>query len=471
VVIATARIGGQALTLLLLVLDAALLAQESAPATQPAETRPAATLSRADMEADLALLEKEIRANWSYLEDKEQNFGVDLGALMAAAKKRLPETGTKAEFHAIVLELVAGLKDGHANVFTLGVAEPRRRWPFRVEEVAEGFVVVESSKDWAVAGERLIEVSGPPPDYRQVKIEDAIASLMRTTIASTELARKRAALRRLHQTDLKLVTVGFVRVDGTRHWVSFEPEPKSEKDGDPPAFPSWRPAVVAPGVVRIRVATFMVEDWPNWLKAAPESREPFLTKTKESIDRCFGEIAKLPEADRRALILDLRGNGGGTDQLGIHLARYLLPKRFVYFRLSSKLDGTWTRPHGYEHDPVPPGERFDGPLAILIDERCFSVTDNLLRAIVENRDDVITVGRPTNGGTGAPRAFAKLPRSETWVTLCTQRVSGPAGVITEGRGTVPTVAVEWTAADFLERRDPDLAAAIAALTRAESRPK
>ena len=105
----------------------------------------------------------------------------------------------------------------------------------------------------------------------------------------------------------------------------------------------------------------------------------------------------------------------------------------------------------------------------MIDEECFSTTDNFLRAIIENRKDVIVVGRPTNGGTGAPAAVAKFPASGTSVTLCTMRVFGPNGMLIEGRGTVPTIPVRWTAADYLEKRDPDLAAALQALAGAESR--
>jgi C-terminal processing protease CtpA/Prc len=81
----------------------------------------------------------------------------------------------------------------------------------------------------------------------------------------------------------------------------------------------------------------------------------------------------------------------------------------------------------------------------------------------------MTVGRTTNGGTGAPAVIAKLPKSETWVTLCTMRVYGPKGELIEGRGTTPTVPVRWTTADFIEKKDPDLAAALQALGRAETR--
>ena len=449
---------------LVLVVSSAVFAQESAPST-----RPVVPLTRAEAAADLDELAAGIREKWSYLEDKEKNHGLDLAKLVADAKARLDDVNTKAQFHANVLELVASLKDGHAHVLTPGVGQPQRRWPFKVEQTPEGFVVVMTTKDWPEIGSRVLDII-PPTGQTGMGIETALSAMERTTLASTDGARRRAALRRLQQTDWPMLTVGFARLDGSKHWISFD---SVAPEAAPVAQPllmeaSWRPSVVAPGVARFCVRTFAVEDWSNWLEAAPESREAFLTRTKESIDRCFEELRKLAP---KALVLDLRGNGGGTDLLGIHLAKRLVPKRFVYYGLSARRDGQWSKPHGYEHDPFPPEQRFDGPLAILIDEDCFSVTDNVLRAIVENRPDVMVVGRPTNGGTGAPGAIAKLPRSETSVTLCTMRVYGPKGEIIEGRGTTPTIPVRWTAADFLEKRDPDLAAALEALNRAESRPK
>jgi C-terminal processing protease CtpA/Prc len=447
-------------------LQALRKAESRAGTQQTTASRPASragVLDRAAMESDLAFLESAIREKWSYLEDKEKNFGVDLAALVARAKKSLPENGSKGAFHAVVLEIVAGLKDGHAHVFTIGVPEPQRRWPFRVEETPEGFVVVES-KDGFKPGEKIsvLNVNG-------VEIEEAVARIERSTIASTPGARRKHAIERLHQTDEPHVLVEYVDPGGWGNAVIPTVDVTAASRSKSEEAPSWRPSVAAPGVARFSVRTFAVEDWTNWLKAAPESREAFLTKTKESIDRCFADLAALPPSDRRALIIDLRGNGGGTDLLAIHLAKHLLPKRFVYFRLAAKRGGSWREPHGYEHDPFPERQRFDGPLAVLIDETCFSTTDNFLRAVIENREDVIVVGRPTNGGTGAPALIAQLPASGTRVTLCTQRVQGPKGTLIEGRGTVPTIPVRWTAADFIENRDPDLAAALQALKKAESR--
>src|SRR5262245_37403934 len=129
------RIGG---LLGVLLVSAIARAQDSRLATQPA----APLLTREQLLADLDVLAAGIVEKWSYLEDKQVNFGVDLKKLLDRATSRIGEQATKAEFHDVVVELVAGLKDGHANVFTLGVPRPQRHWPFEIAETPDGFVVV-----------------------------------------------------------------------------------------------------------------------------------------------------------------------------------------------------------------------------------------------------------------------------------------------------------------------------------------
>jgi C-terminal processing protease CtpA/Prc len=447
---------------LLLLIAAASVGQETRPSTRAGRE----TLSRAEMEADLDHLLEGVRADWSYLEDKQKHFGVDLEALVARARSRLPDSATLEEFHETLTEIVAGLKDGHGSVRTPGVTRAFRRWPFTVADVAEGLVVVrvaDAEGPLPRVGDVLVSVDGVP-------VEEAVARAERVTIASTDAARRVFAIEKLQWVEGDRVSVEVDRIaqDGTQARLAIDaPTLKRVPPGlalSQAEGPAWEVDRPAPGIARLCVREFSIDDWKAWLAAKPEEREGLLAKTKERIDACMSEVS-----GAEALVVDLRGNGGGTDLLGIHLAKHLVPERFIYFRLSAKHGGKWRRPHGYEHDPHPPERRFDGPLAFLVDEHCFSTTDNFLRAVLENRDDVIVVGRPTNGGTGAPRPIVTLPNSGAAITLCTQRVSGPKGTITEGRGTSPTHPVRWSARDYVEGRDPDLAAALGALGWADSR--
>jgi C-terminal processing protease CtpA/Prc len=103
---------------------------------------------------------------------------------------------------------------------------------------------------------------------------------------------------------------------------------------------------------------------------------------------------------------------------------------------------------------------YTGKVVVLIDEGCFSATDNLLACLADLHPNVVFVGRPSGGGTGAPYEIATLTHSKAVLTLCTMRIWSPHGRQIEGRGTQPSVAIRPSRADLLAGRDADLAAAL-----------
>ena len=105
--------------------------------------------------------------------------------------------------------------------------------------------------------------------------------------------------------------------------------------------------------------------------------------------------------------------------------------------------------------------RCTGRIFALIDEACFSATDNFLAALADLHPSVRFIGRPTNGPTGAPRQVTTLAHSGAKLTLCVMRVSSPKGRLIEGAGTIPDVPVRWTRGDIAAARDPDLETALA----------
>src|SRR5690606_17871524 len=192
-----------------------------------------------------------------------------------------------------------------------------------------------------------------------------------------------------------------------------------------------------------------------WNNAEPAQRDTLLTAEAAAIREAFAAVR-----GARALVLDLRGNGGGTDLLAMEVAACLLPRDSVYFRLASRGLFGWRRPS--EHRLHVRGEvpRFEGRLVVLIDEDVFSAADNLCRCLDALHPDVTFVGRPTGGGTGAPRECVTLRHSGIVVGFCTMRVYGPAGEPIEGSGTAPDRPVELHRADVLEDRDADLETAL-----------
>ena len=96
---------------------------------------------------------------------------------------------------------------------------------------------------------------------------------------------------------------------------------------------------------------------------------------------------------------------------------------------------------------------------VLIDELTASASDNLVTALHDHRPEIVFVGRPTAGTSGAPRDV-ELPNSRAHVSFATMRVYGPSDTLIEGRGVTPNVKREWRRADIIHNIDVDLAAAL-----------
>ena len=113
-----------------------------------------------------------------------------------------------------------------------------------------------------------------------------------------------------------------------------------------------------------------------------------------------------------------------------------------------------------------PGEAiYSGQLYVLIDSGGFSTTDNFLACLADLHPEVTFIGRPTHGGTGAPRSLLTLKYSKAEVAFCTMLVKSPKGRVIEGEGTEPIVPVQWTQRDIVDGTDPDLEAALEQITR------
>jgi hypothetical protein len=161
--------------------------------------------------------------------------------------------------------------------------------------------------------------------------------------------------------------------------------------------------------------------------------------------------------DRRALVLDLRANGGGQEVRAQALVAALADRPRLYAR---RLVRTGPAP-GDLGDPVEAwvrpreGRRFEGPVAVLLGRGCMSSGEGMAQ-MLRVLPRCVLVGQPTRGASGNPRPLP-LPNGVTvwfsrWWSLF------PDGTPLEGRGVVPDLLVEHAGPG-----DPTLEAALAAL--------
>lgn len=172
-------------------------------------------------------------------------------------------------------------------------------------------------------------------------------------------------------------------------------------------------------------------------------------------DREIGRIMNKARACK-ALVLDLRGNGGGLEDVLLSLTRELFD-RDVHVSTDISRKGTERR--------VAKGRKgaFAGQLVVLVDSRSASAAEMLARIVqLERRGTVI--GDRTAGMVMGSLAFGHAAGGDSpyfygvSVTVVDVRMSD--GNSLEGVGVTPDAIVLPKAADLARHRDPALATAV-----------
>jgi C-terminal processing protease CtpA/Prc len=188
-------------------------------------------------------------------------------------------------------------------------------------------------------------------------------------------------------------------------------------------------------------------------------------------------------ASARALVIDVRYNGGGNSGVGYGVAAYLTTdtlatsrwrtrehiaarkawgaggsERYAdYARMDAWVDGG-------SHGAVAPadGQRLVLPTVVLQDHGTFSAAEDFL-VVMDQLPHVTTVGRPSGGSTGQPLSLELPGGGRAWI--CTKRDTFPDGRDFVGVGIAPDIVVRTTVGDVRAGRDPVLDRAIEQLHR------
>jgi carboxyl-terminal processing protease len=176
----------------------------------------------------------------------------------------------------------------------------------------------------------------------------------------------------------------------------------------------------------------------------------FSESSKEDMERAMWQ---LHNAGMQALILDLRGNGGGLLTEAIDVSNLFLPEgRIVATRGRNASDNTDERASFSKTWRV--------PMVVLVDGNSASASEIFAAAIQENGRGVI-VGRHSYG-KGTVQTHFPLRTASGDLKLTTAKFYSPNGREMAGAGVTPDVIVRQTgepfAADIV--RDTDVAAAL-----------
>lgn len=384
--------------------------------------------------------------------DPDRLAALDWDALYLQYLPRVRAAASTAGYYRVLMELCARLQDGHTNVYPPGaVIEATLARPLLRTRLIEGRVLVTGVYDpnlqagGLLPGTEIVAVDGQPVKaYAQ-------ASLAPWQCASTpqDLENRIYTFSFLAGPLTESPLLGCVGPSGKPFSLRVPRVGDAAwRKAAPPPAPftlRWLPG----GVALVALNTFGDDTAANQFLAA------------------FPEIARA-----RALILDVRANGGGNSGVGHRILATLADRPFATNAWSTREYNpafrAWGRPAPrYLGEPgsVPPdpAHHFAGPVIVLTGPGTYSAAEDFAVAFDAMKRGLI-LGEPTGGSTGQP-LFFRLPGGGS-ARVCTKRDTYPDGRAFVGVGVQPGRLVRPTVADLRAGRDTVLEAALAQVREA-----
>lgn len=458
--------------------------------TKPALDGKSKTFPRAQLEADLDYLEHVLTKCFAYLELRP----VDYRAALDAIRLSLDDETPLNTFELSLTKLITLFCDGHARIQRpLPLLVPGGCAPF-VAGSDRGRVFLATPNGNAFLDPKhpyVIAMDGRPiADWMKVAgyvvVKESPQSHRRgvlSTLAWVNYLRAELGLPRPNTLTLQLESE-----DGRKRaerQVTLQPRPARPLD-----FPR--------GDSR-RLGEF------GYLRLAQMTPSP---QMRSSLDDWMGKFR-----DTKGLILDVRGNMGGTKDILFTLFPYFMkpdaPMRIVEMT-TYRLPMTLPRPNpgglagsatsgqtagssywkteeqrrqvtefiqGFRPAWTPPAGKFsewhalgldarvnprayyyDKPVVVLQDSGTFSAGDIFVGAF-EDHPNTTQIGSPTGGGNGLMENY-QLPNTRIGLVLCWSAKLRPNGRPYDGVGIAPDVLLEATPEDLLGKSDSVLDAAV-----------
>lgn len=171
--------------------------------------------------------------------------------------------------------------------------------------------------------------------------------------------------------------------------------------------------------------------------------------TDRSISSFFDTIKK---SGKKRLILDLRGNGGGSPESGNVLLSYLLEGPFQYFS-----DRTLFYPDLVKKKTQINTNSFKGHIYVIADGGSFSTTGHVLSHL-KNKKNVTILGEESGGGyvcNGNPKSVI-LKNTRIKLNISQGIFKTSVKNIPKGRGIKPDIEIKYTIDDYIQKKDLEI---------------
>jgi C-terminal processing protease CtpA/Prc len=441
------------LTFLFLLLAASLVSG------QERDTTP--TLSDADKLYGLSLLWQEANYNFAFFDQVPR---LNWDSTYRAFIPQVLESRSTLEYYRTLQRFLALLEDGHTRVSLPQALRLQHvmSYPWLLTRNVDGEAYVRNVgrhlAEVIPIGSVIAAVDGLPT------IEYARDAVLPYVAASTEHDRWERALRQLLEGPAEdSVHILLTTPGGERRELTLARDRRTHDSAwldSMPDRPRFELRWLDDGIAHVALNTF---------------NDPDVVTDFEM------HLAALASA--RALVIDVRYNGGGNSSVGYGVAAYLTTdtlatsrwrtrehiaarkawgaggnERYAdYARMDAWFDGG-------SHGAVAPADdpRLVVPTVVLQDHGTFSAAEDFL-VVMDQLPHVTTIGRPSGGSTGQPLAFELPGGGRAWI--CTKRDTFPDGRDFVGVGIAPDVVVRTTVADVRAGRDPALDRAVEHLHR------
>lgn len=198
-------------------------------------------------------------------------------------------------------------------------------------------------------------------------------------------------------------------------------------------------------------------------------RDFWRSNIREEFDKAFESISKT-----KALIVDIRGNGGGNSGNSEYILRHLTDKQIVSSSWKSPIYipafASWGREieeyssKGNVINPIVGKEAYTRPIVLLVDAGTFSAAEDFAVMFMGiQRGEV--VGTPTGGSTGNGVRVTLFEDDGSFANICSKHDTAPDGTEFVGYGIRPTIVVgETYKSHFKDKHDATMTKALEILT-------